>query len=124
MNFVFTKLQISDILNECSKTVEFSEYDNLITSNNNSMGKSILMKSLYHTLGADSGFDKNFHEENVLFSLEFTYGKDKYRFLRFKDAFSIIKNNVLINFINAKCRPELSQFFKKEFGLSVYLKNR
>lgn len=124
MNFIFKKIRISDVVNKCSKTIEFSEYDNLITSENNSMGKSVLMKSLYHTLGADSAFDKNFHEENVLFSLDFVYGENKYRILRFKDAFSIIKNNVLINFINAKCRSDLAYFFKNEFGISVYLKNR
>lgn len=124
MDFIFKKIRISDVVNKCSKTIEFSEYDNLITSENNSMGKSVLMKSLYHSLGADSAFDKNFHEDNILFSLDFVYGENEYRILRFKDAFSVIKNNMLINFINAKCRPDLSLFFKNEFGISVYLKNR
>lgn len=87
MNFIFKKIRISDVVNKCSKNIEFSEYDNLITSENNSMGKSVLMKSLYHTLGADSAFDKNFYEDNVLFSLDFIYGENEYRILRFKDAF-------------------------------------
>lgn len=124
MNFIFKKLRISDISNKLSKTIEFSECDNLITSEYNSMGKSVLMKSLYHTLGADSSFDNNFCKENVLFTLDFVYGDDEYRVLRFKDAFSIIKNNVLVDFANAGCRNDLSLFFKNEFGVSVYLKNR
>ena len=124
MNFIFKKIRISDVENKCSKAIEFSECDNLITSENNSMGKSVLMKSLYHTLGADSAFDKNFYEDNVLFTLDFAYGENEYRILRFKDAFSVTKNNMLINFINAKCRPDLSLFFKNEFGISVYLRNR
>lgn len=124
MNFIFKKLQITDVVSKLSKTIEFSEQDNLITSNKNSMGKSVLMKSLYHALGADSSFDKNFCEENVLFSLVFTFGDLEYRILRFKDAFSILKNNILINFVNARCRTDLSLFFKNEFGVSVYLKSR
>lgn len=86
------------------------------------MGKSILLKSLYHTLGADSSFDKNFDEQNVLFSLEFDYGVNRYQFLRFKNAFSILKNGKLSDFIKAKSRTDLSRYFKSEFGLSVYLK--
>lgn len=58
MNFIFRKLRITDVVNKCSKSIRFSERDNLITSDKNSMGKSILLKSLYHTLGADSSFDK------------------------------------------------------------------
>ena len=124
MNFIFRKLRITDVVNKCSKSIRFSERDNLITSDKNSMGKSILLKSLYHTLGADSSFDKNFDEQNVLFSLEFDYGVDRYQFLRFKNAFSILKNGKLSDFIKAKSRTDLSQYFKSEFGLSVYLKNR
>lgn len=124
MNFIFESLLISDISKKCAKVIHFSEHDNLITSDMNSMGKSVLMKSLYHALGADSDFDKNFDEQNVLFSLQFRKNDNRYRSLRFKDAFAILKNGKMIDYINAKARPNLSLFFKNEFGLSVYLKNR
>lgn len=124
MNFVFKQLRISDLVNRCSKTIEFAEHDNLITSDKNSMGKSVLLKSLYHSLGADAAFDKNFPEENVLFSLKFVYDKNNYIFLRYKGSFAILKNDKLIDFVNAGKRTDLSDFFKNEFGISVYLRNR
>ena len=90
MNFIFEKLLISDISSKRAKVIYFSEHDNLITSDMNSMGKSVLMKSLYHALGADSHFDKNFDEQNVLFSLQFRNNNNKYRFLRFKNSIATI----------------------------------
>lgn len=124
MKLIFKKLRIANLSENKSKTIFFSDKDNLITSEKNSLGKSVLMKSIYHTLGADSAFDKYFNEENVLFENEFEYGVNTYDILRYKNQFAILKNKQLIDFINSGCRTRLAEFFKNELGLSVFLKNR
>ena len=124
MNIIFRKLLITDVVNRKSKLINFKEGDNLITSASNSVGKSVLMKSLYHTLGADSFFDSAFNTDNVLFELEFSNSENLYKILRYKDSFSIFKNNEFINFVKAKDRPSLSTFYLNEFNMSVFLKNR
>lgn len=124
MNIVIKSLRISDISRHVSKTITFKEKDNLITSEKNSRGKSVLMKSIYHALGADSMFDSVFPKDEVLFDITFKSDENEYRVLRYKDCFSILKNNILVNYVGSGSRPELSLFFQSEFNTSVYLKNR
>ena len=124
MNIIIESLRITDIPRRLSKTVNFKEKDNLITSEKNSRGKSVLMKSIYHAMGADSMFDNNFNKDSVLFELSFRSGENAYRILRYKDNFSIVKNGKLIYFVRSGSRTDLSAFFQEEFGTSVFLKNR
>lgn len=124
MNIIIESLRITDIPGRLSKTINFKERDNLITSEKNSRGKSVLMKSIYHTMGADSMFDNNFNKDNVLFELSFRSDENTYRIMRYKDNFSVVKNAVLVNYIRKGSRTDLSSFFQEEFGTSVYLKNR
>lgn len=124
MNIIIESLRITDIPRRLSKTINFKEKDNLITSEKNSRGKSVLMKSIYHAMGADSMFDNNFNKDSVLFELSFRSGENAYRILRYKDNFSIVKNGKLIYFVRSGSRTDLSAFFQEEFGTSVFLKNR
>lgn len=124
MNIIIESLRITDIPGRLSKTINFKKRDNLITSEKNSRGKSVLMKSIYHTMGADSMFDKNFNKDNVLFELSFRSDGNTYRIMRYKNNFSVVKNGVLVNYIRSGSRTDLSSFFQEEFGTSVYLKNR
>lgn len=124
MNIIFKQLRITDIVNKISKTINFNDGDNLITSKKNSTGKSVLLKSLYHTLGADSAFDDKFNTSNVLFDLTLEFNKLVYRFLRYKDNFAVIKSDKLIDFVPFGDRSKLSLLFEKEFDIRVYLKNR
>ena len=124
MNIIIEVLRITDIPGKLSKTIKFKDNDNLITSEKNSRGKSVLMKSIYHTLGADSMFDSVFPKDNILYEITLKSKENKYRILRYKDCFSIIKNNELVDYISKGSRTDLSLFFQREFGTGIYLKNR
>jgi hypothetical protein len=109
--------------NKISKKIIFSEGINLITSDKNSRGKSVVMKSLYHSLGANSDFDDIFTKDNVLFDIQFEYDSKIFRVCRFKDSYRVLKNNELIKTVKRGNINELSLFFKEEIDAYVYLKN-
>ena len=67
MNIIFKKILIVDILNKFAKKVEFSNEKNLVTSPKNGKGKSTIIKSLYHALGANGVFDTNIELNTMLF---------------------------------------------------------
>lgn len=110
--------------NKLSKKIIFSEGVNLVTSDKNSRGKSVVMKSLYHSLGANSDFDDIFTKDNVLFDLQFEYDGELFRVCRFKDSYRVFKNSELIKTVKRGNINELSLFFKEEIDTYVYLKNR
>lgn len=124
MGIIFKQLMITDVINKVSKKITFSSNINLITSVNNSMGKSVIMKSLYHSLGANCDFDDVFPKENVLFDITLQYKENIYRICRFKNSFRLFKNGEFFKSVKSGNINELSVFFKDELDTYVYLKNR
>lgn len=124
MSIIFKQLMITDMSNKLSKKIIFSEGVNLITSDKNSRGKSVVMKSLYHSLGANSDFDDIFTKDNVLFDLQLEHNGNLFRVCRFKDSYRVFKNHELIKTVKKGNINELSLFFKEEIDTYVYLKNR
>lgn len=53
MNLVVSAITMVDLTNKEAKRVYFSPGKNLITSARNHLGKSVVMKSIYYTLGAE-----------------------------------------------------------------------
>lgn len=124
MSILLKQLIITDVVEKSSKKIMFSDGINLITSVNNSMGKSIIMKSIYHTLGANCDFDDIFTEKNVLFDIVFEHNSSIFRVVRYKNSYRIFKNGQLLKTVKSGNINELSEFFKDEIGTYVYLKNR
>jgi len=124
MNIIFKKILIVDILNKFAKKVEFSNEKNLVTSPKNGKGKSTIIKSLYHALGANGVFDTNIELNTMLFEIEFMYNEQIYKVVRYRENYLIFKNNIFIKIIREDNIIDLSDFYKNELGLYVYLKNR
>lgn len=124
MKIIIKSLKISDIVDKCSRNISFVDGINLITSDSNSRGKSVLMKSIYHSLGADSFFDTNIRQNNILFEIEFEYNGIVYRILRYQDSFCAFKNGSLLKYYPAGDRAELSYFYLNELGMAVFLRSR
>ena len=60
MNVIFDKIYIFDVVKKEAYSTEFKKGVNIITSSDidgTDRGKSVLLRNLYHTLGADSHFD-------------------------------------------------------------------
>lgn len=124
MSLVFKEIIITDIKNRLSKKISFSPDMNLITSDKNSKGKSIIMKSLYHAMGANSMFDDNFKKDQMLFDIYFSFNKNNYEILRLKNDYVIIKNDKLYDSVKYGQVYKLSKFYKEELDMFVYLKDK
>ena len=124
MKIVIKKLVVTDLEDKKSKIVTFKPTKNLITSDKNSCGKSVLMKSIYHTLGADSSFDKRISDKDILFVVDFSCLEKEYRIVRKKESFLIFVNNQFTHFYSRGSRNEMANFYSSEFGVSVYLRSR
>ena len=124
MRIVFKQLIVTDIKEKVSKKVVFQPERNLLTSDSNGKGKSTIMKSLYHSMGANAVFDDNIDKKAMIFDIKFSFGENEYRIVRFVDQYLVYKDENLE--INCKYGNinELSEYYKKEFGMYVYLKNR
>lgn len=123
---VFKKLIITDLKNQKAFKIEFDDKINIITSdkdNGNKKGKSVVMKSLYHTLGADCFFDDKWELLTKTFLLELSVDNINYHFYRFNSLFKIFDFNKREVF-KTDDRKKLSIYLKDLFGFSLQLPNR
>lgn len=74
MNIIFKKIYIFDILTKKAFVTSFEKGVNVVTSSSidgTDRGKSVLLRSLYHVMGADAHFDKKWKNEDKVYLLEF-----------------------------------------------------
>lgn len=127
MELIFNKLIIIDHIEKVAKIQEFKKGINIVTSNDNGIGnykgKSTLLKSIFHSLGADAKFDnsKGWEVRNKYFYiLDFTLNDNSYKIMRFNNLFIIFKDSISIyKTIN---REELSNYLSHLFNMKIFLK--
>lgn len=126
MNIIFNKIYIFDILTKKAFVTCFEKGLNIITSSNidgTDRGKSVLLRSLYHTLGADAHFDKKWKNEDKVYLLEFFVDNKKYFIYRHKKVFKVFDDAVQILF-QTSTRTELSEFLSEIWSFEIFLPNR
>lgn len=126
MNVIFEKIYIFDILSKQAFTTKFEEGLNVVTSSSidgTDRGKSVLLRSLYHVLGADAYFDKKWKNEDKVYLLEFRIDSKKYFIYRHKRVFKIFDS--LLNIIfQTSSRNELSEFLSSLWSFVLFLPNK
>lgn len=126
MNVIFKKIYIFDILTKEAFVTNFEEGVNIITSSGadgTDRGKSVLLRSLYHVLGADSYFDKKWKNEDKVYLLEFLVVRQKYSIYRHRKVFKAFDDNMNIIF-QTSSRTELSRFLSEIWSFEILLPNR
>lgn len=128
MNVIIKEIVILDKNSKIGKIQNFKKGINVVTSikseKGNYVGKSTLLKSIYHALGADVFFDVSKGWESsgkYYYILSFLINDIEYIIMR-KDRFFILfdkKYNVLFKVIN---RDELAIKLAELFNMSIYLK--
>ena len=125
-NLVVRKLYIFSIKNKSAKVVEFKDGKNIITSSQkdgNNKGKSLVLKSIYHTLGADCKFDSKWDEKEKTYILKVNVDDEIYYFYRHDRLFKIMnKNNEMI--FETNNRMKLAQYLETIFKFAVRLPNK
>lgn len=115
------QLTILSIPEKSAKTVTFHPQRNLITGEND-VGKSSIVKSIYHSLGADVHFDNVWKKADAISLLTFSYSNKDYMVLRSRDHFGLfdIQGNLIQSFDSII--KGLSPYFAKLFNNKLQLK--
>lgn len=123
---IISGLFIFDLNNKLAKRVDFNDGVNIITSEKvggNDLGKSVLLKSIYHTLGADSIFDDMWKSEPKVYIVNMKVNKKEYYVYRFHKTFKIFTSELRLIFKTSN-RMELSAYLKEIYNFCVKLPNK
>lgn len=120
---IFTEILIADIQNKTARKFSFKEGINIITSSDNHVGKSSLIKSLYYTLGAEVQFDDTWNKLSKIYSLKFNFNNIEYRIIRYIKTFALFKSDQLLLITN-EVSKELAPKLKEIFDFGIYLPNK
>jgi hypothetical protein len=126
MNVIFKKIYIFDILTKKAFVTSFEEGVNVVTSSSidgTDRGKSVLLRSLYHVMGADAHFDKKWKNEDKVYLLEFLVDNKKYFIYRYRKLFKLFNDLIQILF-QTSSRTKLSEFLGEIWSFEIFLPNR
>lgn len=119
---IINRLLIIDVEMKKAKSVNFKDGVNIITSSDNQVGKSTLMKSLYYTLGAEVFFAERFKVKTKVHILEFSVNDNTYECIRYNDIVVVRKNKNLT--VKCTSATQLSEALKEIFGFSIFIENK
>lgn len=119
MNLIITSITMVDLTNKEAKKVVFSSGKNLLTSEHNHLGKSVIMKSIYYTLGAEVYYPSPIKNLNLFTYIDFTLENYEYRICRLSWSFTVYRNGELLSksFSVTDFEEILCRLFKLEINL-------
>ena len=103
--------------------IPFEKGLNVVTSIDNHVGKSSLLKSLYYTLGAKVDFDSVWDRRSKLYVVTLSVDETEYCIARFMKRFAVFKGKTLLK-ITDSVTQELAPLLGDIFDFSVYLPNK
>lgn len=116
---VFKELLIVDLGTKTAQLITFTDGKNMLTSHNNHVGKSLICKSLYHVLGAESFFSDTWKRVDSLYFLKFDVDNKEYKIVRKNHIFTIYEpNGYVVKLYRVK---KLTEYFNKIFDLDIKL---
>ena len=119
----FKQIMIADLQNKTARVQPFEKGLNVVTSIDNHVGKSSLLKSLYYTLGAKVDFDSVWDRQSKLYVVTLSVDETEYCIARFMKRFAVFKGKTLLK-ITDSVTQELAPLLGDIFDFSVYLPNK
>ena len=119
----FDNILIADIVEKTAYFHKFEKGFNVVTSQDNHVGKSSLLKSLYFAMGAEVDFDNVWNKNTKLYVVEFYIDEIKFRVARWQKAFALFRETELILTTKSVSRG-LAREFEKIFSFAVYMANK
>lgn len=126
MKMVFKELFLFAPHEKVARKIEFKEGINIITSSQvdgNEKGKSVIMRSLYHALGAEALFASKWETKNKIFVLRFSIDEKEYYIYRSADLYKLFDGNRQLLFVETKS-SDLAEKLKTITGFAVMLPSR
>ena len=123
---LFNKLYIFSSSDKAARVIEFAAGKTIITSSSidgTNRGKSVIMKSLYHTMGADCNFDDMWDDDSKIYILNFTIDSNEFYIFRHSSLFKFFDADKNIIFKTVS-RHELSERLNDIFHFAVKLPAR
>ena len=121
-NVIFKELLIADIEAKKAKVIQFGKNKNLLTSASNHLGKSLICKALYYTLGAETFFSDAWKRVNAIYQLSFTVQNNLYRVVRKDNIFTVYEpQGKIVKLFKTK---NFSQYINTLFGLDTKIRGR
>lgn len=124
-NMCFESILIADTDLKTAKYEAFKLGLNIVTGSKSKVGKSILLKSLYHTFGANVGLAEAWGIESKLFIVSFDVNGEKYRIARKGKQFAIFRgddNSARHLSTTDELAKSLAEIFG--FGIHLYIANK
>lgn len=119
----FKHLMIADLQNHTARAQSFEKGLNVVTSEDNHVGKSSLLKSLYYTLGAEVDFDSVWDKHSKLYIATLSVDEKEYRVVRLFKRFAVFDGEKLLK-ITDSVTKELAPLLGEIFDFSVYLPHK
>ena len=89
----FKSILIADIQEKTACFQKFEKGFNVVTSHENHVGKSSLLKSLYYALGAEVEYDNIWGKNSKIYIVNIYVNGKNYTISRFQRCYAIFKNN-------------------------------
>lgn len=119
----FDNILIADIVEKTAHVHKFEKGFNVVTSQDNHVGKSSLLKSLYFAMGAEVDFDNVWNKNTKLYVVEFYIDEIKFSVVRWQKAFALFRETELILTTKSVSR-DLARKFEKIFSFAIYMANK
>lgn len=119
----FQSILIADLQKNTARLQNFSKGLNVVTSTDNHVGKSSLLKSLYYALGADVDYDSVWGRNTKIYIATLSVDGELYRIVRLMRRFAVFHNEKLL-LITDSVTKELTPLLGKIFDFTVYLPNK
>lgn len=126
MKLIFKELYLFSTVEKAAKKLTFSNGINVITSNQvngTDRGKSVILRSLYHSLGADARFDDKWDDKNKIYILHLSIEEKDFYIYRSADLFKFFNDQKELLFITTN-RNDLAEKLLEYTGFAVQLPNR
>lgn len=122
----FNSIAIINNDNNTGKYVEFDKGINVVTSHKeekgNYVGKSSLLRALFHTLGADGKYSTLWKSDGEkMYILDFTFDNKNYTMLRYDKLFKLFSGTKQL--FSVSNRDELSEILNELFNKPIFLRN-
>lgn len=125
---IVKNIMIIDYKNKKAKKQSFSEKINVVTSDGisktgNGVGKSCLLRSIFHALGADSKYSGQWEIDNkYVYILDFLFNNKLFTIVRNDNLFKLFDKNKKKLF-ECTNRLDLAKEFNDRFNFSIFLKS-
>lgn len=126
MKMIFKELYLFSPQEKKAKKVEFAEGLNIVTSSQEdgtNKGKSVVMRSLYHALGAESLFEAKWNKKEKVYILKFEVDDKSYYIYRSDSLYKIFDGDRQL-IAMATRSSKLAEELKKITGFAVMLPNK